>query len=935
MPRHPLPTERVRTRTEATRLGDDGERPRLAHRPRTKSPTRLRRGSPLRSRVVQVHNMIDRNESLTDQQLPVLEADVKAECEASGTVRRVVIVPNRAVSERAVVYVEFERVADAIQAIASLNNADVGGSKVPTTASMLSEPSATLPSASTLSEAEFDRISNLEADRRRRCRHGSQMRHHPRTSSSAALARRLAHDIPKEPRAALLEDDADLASAFDRVDKDGDGYVTASQFRRGLRLLTDKGMTADDLDLLMEEFGTNGDSKIDYAEFIAALRRSARAEQIAGELHADLRKRLRHNKDGLLCVLDELDTTEDGELTASDVRRVLRQQGLTTADADQLMRLFAARGADRIDFAEFLEALYDAGSSSLHRSTSSSPHSSRSVRLQDRSGSSLEFDYRRRLDNRLTVVHIRDYIRPTSRSIRKRDFRQLEEEVEHEMAEYGAVTGVLIVIPAASTIVSHSVETYVHFATETAAKQAQKALTAERYQAVLLEEEEYKQIEEDDGRRGTYQHGRTSSDTSLESETREDREAKAKHLAQVIGKDLREVFPKGFDLRNTFRFMDKNGDNKLSHDELKTGLLTFTDRRLSDKQLRQIVDMFDANGDGDIDYREFCDIFDAYDRAESTAKDVLHHLLNQLQSYSNQADADLRQVFKRFDTNGDGKLSRDEFQRGLQSFSIDLDSSQMDDVMKALDEDGDGEIDLSEFLSSTSPMPRTETFDGTKSSAPLCGVLEVRVVKCTNLLPRKGKTIATPCVKMSIGQGDDKQEYKSEYQRDTLDPVFYGGNKAVFQVRDDGKTARSNELSTLVVQVCDWQLLWRDTVLGEVDLDLRREFGESWIQCEQRKHQTWVLKNYDRRNTTHARRPSESYGIIELEMKYSPTRASATLQAKVIGRLGNYIFCPRAVRLPAPLRGCAIPEPQRDTRCISRCANCIARDMNAFKVART
>ena len=129
------------------------------------------------------------------------------------------------------------------------------------------------------------------------------------------------------------------------------------------------------------------------------------------------------------------------------------------------------------------------------------------------------------------------------------------------------------------------------------------------------------QREDDEGRGDSVQ---------LDHNTWRDREAKAKRLAQVIGKDLRDAFPRGADLRSTFIWMDTNGDGALSHDELKAGLRDLTGRHLSDEWLRSVIELFDANGVGEIQYREFCDVFDAYDCAESTANDIL----SKIRSYS-------------------------------------------------------------------------------------------------------------------------------------------------------------------------------------------------------------------------------------------------------------------------------------------------------------
>lgn len=78
---------------------------------------------------------------------------------------------------------------------------------------------------------------------------------------------------------------------------------------------------------------------------------------------------------------------------------------------------------------------------------------------------------------------------------------------------------------------------------------------------------------------------------------------------------------------------------------------------MTDEYLLQIIDLFDKNGDGEVQYREFCDIFEDYERAEETTDRVLSDLRDRLRAYGSHTDEELRRIFKEFDKNRDGKLS--------------------------------------------------------------------------------------------------------------------------------------------------------------------------------------------------------------------------------------------------------------------------------------
>lgn len=64
----------------------------------------------------------------------------------------------------------------------------------------------------------------------------------------------------------------------------------------------------------------------------------------------------------------------------------------------------------------------------------------------------------------------------------------------------------------------------------------------------------------------------------------------------------------------------------------------------------------------------------------------------------NPSSNDAEQVFKKFDANGDGKISITELGSILNALGTVTPEEELKIVMKEIDKDGDGYIDLNEFI---------------------------------------------------------------------------------------------------------------------------------------------------------------------------------------------------------------------------------------------
>lgn len=210
------------------------------------------------------------------------------------------------------------------------------------------------------------------------------------------------------------------------------------------------------------------------------------------------------------------------------------------------------------------------------------------------------------------------------------------------------------------------------------------------------------------------------------------------------------VFKKGDKARQAFKSLDAAGNGTLTLEEMATGLKKLcegSDVKLSDEEAARLARDVDADNSGNINYTEFMDAFKVNDKkktagAKSTRRFEaatpaagagagngqkglrriptaelrgqewdsanMEDLLTTLYEYR----VELAASFRLFDHDNSGKVSEDEFKKGLEALKLPLNrpitAYQIRELMHILDKDGDGHLDYDEFLSGFSIL-NTET----------------------------------------------------------------------------------------------------------------------------------------------------------------------------------------------------------------------------------
>jgi len=127
-----------------------------------------------------------------------------------------------------------------------------------------------------------------------------------------------------------------------------------------------------------------------------------------------------------------------------------------------------------------------------------------------------------------------------------------------------------------------------------------------------------------------------------------------------------------------FSLFDKDGDGTITTKELGT-VMRSMGQMPSEKELRDMINEVDSDGNGFIDFQEFLTL-------------VARKMMTE-----KETDEEMMQAFKVFNRDGDGFISAPELRLVMVNLGEKLTDEEIQEMIREVDVDGDGQINFEEF----------------------------------------------------------------------------------------------------------------------------------------------------------------------------------------------------------------------------------------------
>ena len=453
----------------------------------------------------------------------------------------------------------------------------------------------------------------------------------------------------------------DVKAAFRKYDTDGDGHISRSELR-GVMSSFSEG-EVDSIFALGDKDQSGG---IDYQEFVSMMIPSSAAilKRVASQFSS-----VNQIKDGF----KRIDANGDGSISRQELR-----SGLQLADND-LDVIFAIGDIDQdgeISLGEFIRLMSPSASSGMTRLRNSFKN------ISDVIIAFKKFDTNK--DGSLSEQELMGGIGSLGLQFTPQEATSIFAMVDADKnGEINYIEFVSALFPAAADGLAKFRS---RLGAITDVKVAFKRFDADGDGSISV-------MELKNGAGSGFSSGEISAVFTL-GDSDQNGQISFSEFAQLVLPSAREkvgILRRSFNneqaVKMAFQKYDTNKDGKISCEELRNGLLS-SGLKLSDQEVNTIFAIADLDGDGEICNTEFMTLMGVTENAASTQNTAI----------SFKSIDDVKIAFRRFDVNNDGHLDRNEFRQLLLATSSKNADAQVDEIFRQADTDGDGKVDYQELI---------------------------------------------------------------------------------------------------------------------------------------------------------------------------------------------------------------------------------------------
>ena len=141
---------------------------------------------------------------------------------------------------------------------------------------------------------------------------------------------------------------------------------------------------------------------------------------------------------------------------------------------------------------------------------------------------------------------------------------------------------------------------------------------------------------------------------------------------QLSGEEFEEI-------KLAFVAEDTDGDGRITKTELVSSMRAKKEDR-SEQDVDDFLKLMDIDGDGAITFNEYLE------------------MMARLAYGKTITELEIKQMFRAYDTDGNGFLSPEEMKRLISFFVVPVSDEEVRKIVATLDVNGDGQIDYSEVL---------------------------------------------------------------------------------------------------------------------------------------------------------------------------------------------------------------------------------------------